>query len=79
MDYCNVVQGFINYALSNLKNISGEGIRCLCKKCKNKKFFDLVVATQFLTHVLINFLKNPKIAKNIENPKNTFLIHLHRF
>jgi len=37
------------------------------------------VATQFLTHVLINFQKNPKIAKNIENPKNTFLIHLHRF
>jgi hypothetical protein len=35
-----------------------------------------VVATQFLTHVLINFQKNPKIAKNIENPKkyifNTF-------
>ena len=30
------------------------------------------VATQFLTHVLINFQKNPKIAKNIENPKNTF-------
>jgi hypothetical protein len=35
-----------------------------------------IVATQFLTHVLINFQKNPKIAKNIENPKkyifNTF-------
>jgi len=35
-----------------------------------------VVATQFLTHVLINFQKNSKIAKNIENPKkyvfNTF-------
>jgi len=34
------------------------------------------IATQFLTHVLINFQKNPKIAKNIENPKkyifNTF-------
>jgi len=27
------------------------------------------VATQFLTHVLINFQKNSKIAKNIENPK----------
>jgi hypothetical protein len=37
------------------------------------------VATQFLTHVLINFQKNPKTAKNIENPKNTFLIHLHHF
>jgi len=34
------------------------------------------VATQFLTHVLINFQKNSKIAKNIENKKkyifNTF-------
>jgi len=30
------------------------------------------VATQFLTHVLINFQKNPKIAKNNENPKNMF-------
>jgi hypothetical protein len=34
------------------------------------------VATQFLTHILINFQKNSKIAKNIENPKkyvfNTF-------
>jgi hypothetical protein len=37
------------------------------------------VATQFLTHVLINFQKNSKIAKNIENPKNTFFIYLHRF
>ena len=37
------------------------------------------VATQFLTHVLINFQKNSKIAKNIENPKNTFLKHLHGF
>jgi hypothetical protein len=30
------------------------------------------VAIQFLTHVLINFQKNPKIAKNNENPKNMF-------
>jgi len=27
------------------------------------------VATQFLTHLFIKFLKNPKIAKNNENPK----------
>jgi hypothetical protein len=27
MDYCNGVHGFINYALSNLKNISGDSIR----------------------------------------------------
>jgi hypothetical protein len=30
------------------------------------------VATQFLTHVLIFFQKNPKIEKNIENPKIYF-------
>jgi hypothetical protein len=32
-----LIQGFINYALSNPRNISGGGIRCPCKKCKNKK------------------------------------------
>jgi len=41
-----------------------------------KKYKKDLVATQFLTHVLINFHKNSKIAKNIENPKkyifNTF-------
>jgi hypothetical protein len=30
---------------------------------------NICVATQFLTHVLIIFQKNKKIAKNIENPK----------
>jgi hypothetical protein len=34
MDYCNGVQGFINYALSNLRNISRGSIRCSCKRCK---------------------------------------------
>jgi hypothetical protein len=30
----------------------------------------VIVATQFLTHVLINFQKNPKIAKKtLKNPK----------
>jgi len=38
------------------------------------------VATQFLTHVLINFLKKSKIAKKIENPKKIFFLkYLHRF
>lgn len=40
MNYCNEIRGFINYTLSNLKNINGYGIRCLYKRCKNKKFFD---------------------------------------
>ena len=35
-----IVMGFIiNYVLSNLRNISGGGIRCPCKRCKNKKVF----------------------------------------
>jgi len=38
MDYCNGVEGFINYILSNPRNVSGDGIRYLCKRCKNKKF-----------------------------------------
>ena len=37
MNYCNEIQGFINYAISNSRNISGGGIRCPCKRCKNKK------------------------------------------
>ena len=28
MNYCNRVESFINYALSNPRNISGRGIRC---------------------------------------------------
>jgi hypothetical protein len=48
-------------------------------------FKDIIkgVATQFLTHVLINFQKNSKIAKNIENPKkyvfNTFALFFSIF
>jgi len=37
IDYYNWVVGFINYARSNSKNISGGGIRCTCKRCKNEK------------------------------------------
>jgi len=45
MDYCNEIESFINYALFNLKNISGISIRCSCKRCKNKKFLnpDIVI------------------------------------
>jgi len=42
-----------------------------------------LIATQFLTHVLIIFRKNPKIVKSIENPKkyvfNTFASFLAFF
>jgi hypothetical protein len=36
--YCRGVEGVISFALLNLKNISGDGIRCLYVKYKNKKF-----------------------------------------
>ena len=49
IDYCNGVQDFINYALSNLRNISGWSIRCLCKRCKNKKF---IVPDVVMMHLL---------------------------
>jgi hypothetical protein len=49
MNYYNGVEGFINYTLSNPKNISGDNIRCPCERCKNKKFFDPNVVT---THLL---------------------------
>jgi hypothetical protein len=45
MDYCTEVVSFINYTLSKLRNISGGGIRCSCKMCKNKKILDLDVVT----------------------------------
>jgi hypothetical protein len=48
MDYYNEVHGFINYALFNPRNISGGGIRCLCKRYKNKKNFDPNVVTMHI-------------------------------
>ena len=48
MDYCNGVQGFINYSLFNPRTISEEGIRCSCKRCKNKKFLDPNIVTMHL-------------------------------
>jgi len=36
MGYCNGVEGFIKYTLSNLRNISGDDSRCPNKRCKNK-------------------------------------------
>ena len=38
VDYCNEIGGFINYTLSNMRNISGDGIRYLCKRCITKSF-----------------------------------------
>jgi len=38
MDYCNGVQGFINFATSIPRNFTGGGIRCPCRKCQNKTY-----------------------------------------
>jgi len=50
MDYCNGVQGFINFATSIPRNFTDSGIRCPCRKCKNLKFLHQdVVMIHFLT------------------------------
>jgi hypothetical protein len=40
-DYCKGIKGFINFIISYLRNISGDGIKYLCVKCKNKKSHQL--------------------------------------
>jgi len=37
MNYCNGVQGFINFTTSISRNFTDGGIRCSCRKCENKK------------------------------------------
>jgi len=50
MNYYNEVQGFINFATSILRNFSGGGIRCPCRKCKNKKYLHPNIVTMHLLH-----------------------------
>jgi len=45
MDYCNEIEGFINYILSNPRNISGDDIECPYKRCKNKQNFNSYFVT----------------------------------
>jgi hypothetical protein len=47
MNYCSAVKVFINYTLSNPRNISRGSIRCSCKRYKNKKFLDPDVVTMY--------------------------------
>jgi hypothetical protein len=47
-DYCKEVEDFINFALLNLKNISGGRIICLCVMYKKKKFYQLDVLMMHL-------------------------------
>jgi hypothetical protein len=48
MDYCNGVQGFINFTTSISRNFTDGGIRCPCRKCKNLKFLHQDVVTMHL-------------------------------
>jgi hypothetical protein len=49
------------------------GSRAFSRQSASSSSFKDLVVTQFLTHVLIKLLKNPKIMKNNKkNPKNSF-------
>jgi hypothetical protein len=50
MDYCNGVQGFINFTTSIPGNFTGDGIRCPCRKCENKKYLHPDVVMMHLLH-----------------------------
>jgi len=50
MDYCNGVQGFINFVTSIPRNFIGGGIRCPCRKCQNKKYLHPDVVMMHLLH-----------------------------
>ena len=67
----------INKAVEST-NPKHKGLKTKTSQCYNSQINN--VAIQFLTHVLINFQKNPKIAKNNKNSKKyVFLIYLHHF
>jgi len=50
MDYCNRIQGFINFTTSIPRNFTGGGIRCPCRKCQNKRYLHLDIVTMHLLH-----------------------------
>jgi hypothetical protein len=50
MDYCNRVQGFINFATSIPRNFTRGSTKCPCRKCKNKKYLHPDVVMMHLLH-----------------------------
>jgi len=63
--HCKKVKGFINFALSNPKNISGGEVRCSCVKCKNKKFYQSnIVTIHLLTKTLLRNICDNLHTKN---------------
>jgi hypothetical protein len=50
MDYCNGVQGFINFATYIPRNFTRGDIMCPCRKCQNKKYLHPDVVMMHLLH-----------------------------
>jgi hypothetical protein len=50
IDYCNGVPGFINFATFILINFTGGDIRCLYRKCQNKKYLHQDVVMMHFLH-----------------------------
>jgi hypothetical protein len=50
MNYCNGVQGFINFATSIPRNFTRGGTKYPCKKCKIKKYLHPDVLMMHLLH-----------------------------
>jgi hypothetical protein len=50
MNYCNGVQGFINFATFMTGNFTEGGIRCPYRKCQNKKYLHPGVVMMHLLH-----------------------------
>jgi len=89
MDYCNGVQGFINFATSIPRNFTNGGIRCPCRKCKNLKFLHQdVITMHLLTKELIEdylywyahgelFLPNESMEEQVVGSTSS-AINMHR-
>jgi hypothetical protein len=67
MDYYNRIQDFINYALSNPRNISAGRIRYPFKRCKNKKIFQSRCCNDVSSTKKKGSLKNTYVGLYIKN------------
>jgi hypothetical protein len=50
IDYCNGVRDFINFATFIPRNFTRGDIRCLYRKCQNKKYLHQDVVMMHLLH-----------------------------
>ena len=68
IDYCNGVQGLL---IMYPRNISGCGIKCPCKRCKNKKLLDPDV---IMMHLLQKKVHGENTCVDIHTKNNMFLM-----